>query len=83
MPEVASGSGSFTCNLCLQPVSTNDALKRHQQTQSYAKRAASELAQGLSPALKKYSKLPMSLQNCLEKRSCYIWLQVSFTLLRN
>ena len=82
MPEVASGSGSFTCNLCLQPVSTKDALKRHQQTQSCAKRA-SELAQGLSPALKKYSMLPMSLQTCLEKRSCYIWLQVSFTLLRN
>ena len=54
--DVASGSGSFTGNLCLQTVSTKDALKRHQQTQSCVKRAR-ELAQGLSPALKKYRKL--------------------------
>ena len=44
------------CDCCLQPVSTKDALKRHQQTQSCAKRA-SELAQILSSALMKYSKL--------------------------
>ena len=57
--DVATGSGTFTCNLCLQHMSTKDALRRHQQTQSCAKRAI-ELAQGYSPPLKKYSKIPTS-----------------------
>ena len=70
VPEVASGSGCFSCDVCLQPVSTNDALKRHQQTQSCAKRAR-ELTQGHSPALKNYTKLLISIQTYLQKRFCY------------
>ena len=80
VPEVASGSGCFTCNVCLQSVSIKNALKFHQQTQSCGKKA-SDLAQAHSPALKKYSKLPISLPTHLQKRSCYLWLQVSFILL--
>ena len=50
----ARESGHFSCDKCLLPVSTMDALKRHQRTESCAKRAV-ELAKGLSPPLRKYS----------------------------
>ena len=50
----ARGSGHFSCDKCLLPVSTKDTLKRHQRTESCAKRAV-ELAEGLSPPLRKYS----------------------------
>ena len=52
----ARGSGHFSCDKCLLPVSTKDALKRHQRTESCAKTAV-ELAEDLSPPLSIYSKL--------------------------
>ena len=67
----ATGSGHFSCDKCLLSVSTKDALKRHQRTESCATRAM-ELAEGLFPPLRKYSKLFLTCHTyASQKRARY------------